>query len=279
MGANASAINTATVANNTSVNSQSACAAAETVNITNGPVTIINSKCKSLDINSITSGVQSNCTFNTQVAATAKATADQVANAKADSGLPVAADFVSSSSANIVNLQNNIEMSLNATCGAQQNETITNGPIVLNGDYIDGPCTINNTSNSVNLMCAFNMHASTNEAGSTQQSSTAIAENTDLSFLLIIAAVALVGLIVLLGGGRLIWRLVTAPLRSAAHLIEESRKKTLKTEVELTKAPNAAATRNLGPVKGATRLGPPATGATRPAPPTPLGVRTVGTGV
>lgn len=222
MGAQSSSTNYADISNNIGVNYAASCDASQVVAVHNGTINVANTKCGTLKIDTVTMSSTQNCTFNTKISAIAKATADQTASSKADAGLPAAADYVSSDSSNVVDLQNNIEMAINTACGSQQTLTVDNAAIVLNGDLVDGICDLGNTTASQNSTCVMDLDMQLSASGQSAQTATSTAENTDPAVLLILLGVLLVGAVIFLGGGKAVWNAITAPARATAALAKKS---------------------------------------------------------
>jgi hypothetical protein len=146
------ASNTANLTNNVSMNDSATCAATQVVDVANAPVSITNTTVKGdTTVNGTKAGQDAQCALQVAMGAQAKNQADQATQQKTSAGPALA--WAQSGSNNVLNLQNDIEMSVSATCGAQQSVTVKNQAIVLNGNVFDGNLSLNGTDASQNFSC------------------------------------------------------------------------------------------------------------------------------
>jgi hypothetical protein len=189
--AQSNASNTANETNNISMNDNMACQATQVVNVGYGPVSVINSTFKdSFTANGVTAGQNASCSMQASMGAAAKNQADQATQQKTSAGPALA--WSQSNSNNTINLQNNIEMSINATCGASQTTTVQTQAIVLNGDTFYGPVSLNDTNASQNFSCVLDL-AQQADAGNTSSQTNKQKTSSHIS-----AAFAMVLIVVLL---------------------------------------------------------------------------------
>jgi hypothetical protein len=178
--------------NNISMNDTMACQATQVVTVSNGPVTIINSTFKGqTSVNETHAGQNAQCSFQVAMGAQAKNLADQTTQQKTSAG-PAGA-WAQSQSNNVVDLQNDIEMSIDATCGASQTTTVENQAIVINGDTFYGDVSLNGTDASQNFACTMDLSQQA-DAGNTSDQSTKqkTTAHIGLAGALVIISIALV---------------------------------------------------------------------------------------
>lgn len=191
--ASSQASNTANLTNNVSMNDSAACAATQVVSVATGPVSITNTEIKgTTSINGTTAGQDAQCSMQIAMGAQAKNQADQATQQKTSAGPALA--WAQSGSNNVLNLQNNIEMAVSATCGAQQSVTVTTQAIVLNGDTFDQDFTLNGTNASQNFSCAMDVSQQAAEGNSGDQTNkqTTTAHISVAGALVILAIICLV---------------------------------------------------------------------------------------
>ena len=221
MGAAASSSNISSISNQMSINDQEACLATQVVIVTNGNVSLLNDTVGGgVWANNTNASNVANCQFNTQISAVAKAIADQTANSSANANLPVAADWAISNSSNVVDLQNDIEMSVNETCGSTQNVAVTNGSFVLNCSHIDGVVDVNSTNSSNSLACVMDLQQQADEEGDSSQTATAKATNTSILLVLAILAFCVFVMIFPMLAGRAALSTAAAPGKAAGKASE-----------------------------------------------------------
>lgn len=194
MGNYQSNTNISEMAQNVNISSNQNCGASQLTSIVNSAVVIEGAQCKVLNVNSSDVGQQITCDQDQYVSVISKMIADQkAANSAAFSFLDVLLPN-NQSNTNIVNQQTNIEMALQATCGAQQNTSVQNKSVIMR-DISGDECNINATNVHQSFACSQDFSAQLD----LEQTSTQSAENSFvglLSILLIVAAV-MVGLVLI----------------------------------------------------------------------------------
>ena len=170
-----------------SQNTDQTCENVQVTSIDNQSIFIGKATCADFKAGDVSVTQNSNCQMTANLSATAKATADQTASATNGGGHGASAQ-------NQVSIQQSIEQNMSATCGAQQNTSISNQTFDI-GDIKGIRCEIGLINASQNSLCVTNMTAQASENGSATQNATTHSTSgfeTMLVNIAIIAAIVLV---------------------------------------------------------------------------------------
>jgi hypothetical protein len=198
-GASSKSSNVANIINNTNVNVDSQCSAKNLLNVDSTLLTLGNIKCDGpIDIGNVTSIQTSSCNLDTSIAAVSKASADQTAksSATASGGLiGPSFSFASSESDNTLDLQNNIEVMIRSSCGAEQNTNVGKRVYKVGDITGKGACSIGNVMTSQNAMCVNNVASTTSMDSTATQAATSTAKSGGFNLAGILGLIIIVGLV------------------------------------------------------------------------------------